>query len=586
MKKHLALSLIFILTGLLQLSAAEVNIETARTVAKNVYYERTNLISTTTYKSLIISDEYVVQDNAHSLYYVFNIGNDQGFVIISADDAVYPVLAYSFKGSFDPSYQPSNISSWLKRYEDQIVYAIENNLTATEKAKKAWKDYSDVTSVKGRGSLTQVLPLVTAEWNQGGYYNDSCPADANGSDGHTLVGCVAVAMGQIMRYYSSPVQGAGSHSYYHPDYGTLSANFGATTYNWSSMPDDVNSPNASVAQLLYHCGVATEMNYGPYASGTQSVNAKSALVSYFGYASSTQIDYKQGYTEEKWNTMLRGELDASWPMYYAGVDLQNMSAHAFVCDGYQGTDHFHFNWGWGGWADGYFYTSDLSPGSSNFNGNQHIIKIRPTGTYDFCWGLTFLDSSSGDFNDGSGTHFYNNNSFCRWMIQPPGAVSITVNFSSFDTENGSDKVNIFDGDNMGAPLLGSFSGINLPSAVTSTTGKILIIFVSDAYVGGEGWEASYTSLTTGIDENNAGEAFEVFPNPGKDIFEIEFSNEATGDLNVILTDLTGKNIRSFRRYKDNTDFKSTLDLSGLSPGMYFLNLEMKDLRFTRYIIIE
>ncbi len=586
MKKVQAICLIFLLSGFYQINAKEVSIEKARIIAKNVYFERVNLTKNTSFDDFFVTHEFTVQQGLQSLYYIFNINEDEGFVIISADDIVYPVLAYSFQGSFDPSFQPPNVSSWLKRYEDQIYFAIENRLKSTEKTNNAWLEYSGLSTKQGPKSLAQINPLVTSEWGQGGHYNDSCPEDPNNPGDRALVGCVAVAMGQIMRYHQAPTQGSGSFSYFHSTYGMLTANFGATTYNWSNMPDDLNSSNSDVAQMLYHCGVATEMNYGPNASGTMSANAKSALITYFGYAPSTQIDYKSGYSESKWNDLLRSELDASWPLYYAGTDTQNMSAHAFVCDGYQGSEHFHINWGWNGWADGYFLTTDLNPGSSNFSGNQHIIKIRPGGTYDFCWGLGYLNNPSGSFDDGSGGNFYNNNSTCRWLIQPPNASSITVSFLSFDTESGKDKVKIFDGDNMGAPVLGSFSGNNLPSAVTSTQGKVLIMFSSDTYVTGEGWEASYTSVTTGVDENDQNHQFSIYPNPGKGIVQIELINETTGDLNMVISDLSGRQLKAIKLSKTENTFNSIIDLTELTVGMYFLSIEQEKLRLTRYIIIE
>ena len=587
MKRFKVLCLLLILSGFINYCfGKEVSVEKARAIAKNVYFERINLVMEIPYNSISFTEEITVKDNSQPLYYIFNVAGEGGFVIISAEDLVYPVLAYSFRGSLDSYNLPPNARLWIKRYEEQIIIAKENKITPNKNTADAWIKYSEYSPGKGLKSLNQVNPLVTATWNQGGFYNDSCPADPNGPGGNALVGCVAVAMGQIMRYHNSPAQGSGFHSFTHPVYGLLSANFGVTTYNWSAMPDNLNSPNSSVAQLLYHCGVATNMNYGPYASGTFSANARNALISYFGYANSTEIDYKQGYTEEKWNQLLRSELDASWPMYYAGTDLQGMSAHAFVCDGYQGSNHFHFNWGWGGWADGYFYTWDLTPGSSNFNANQHIIKIRPAGTYDFCWGLTFLNSPSGSFNDGSGTHFYNNNSFCRWVIQPPGATSITVNFVSFNTESGADKLNIFDGDNMGSPLIGSFSGNNLPSPVTSSSGKVLITFITDSYVSDEGWEISYTSATTGIDDNIETELFSVYPNPGKGVFEIEFINETTGDLNLIISEITGRELVKIKTVKEQYVFRKRIDLTELSSGIYFLKLGINNSPFSRYIIIE
>ncbi len=220
----------------------------------------------------------------------------------------------------------------------------------------------------GQGSL------LTTRWSQGCFYNASCPNDATASSSclHAVAGSGAIAMAQVMKYFNYPVHGTGQHSYTHPVYGNLTANFSATTYNWISMPDSLPSSNDAVATLVYHCGVAQEMDYGPVLSTSGSAAITYALITYFGYSGSAVWKLKDNYTNATWNSLLIAEIYARRPVIYYGVSVGS-NGHFFVCDGYQGTDSFHFNWGKGGAANGYFYLSMLTPGNNNYTSNQGAI---------------------------------------------------------------------------------------------------------------------------------------------------------------------------------------------------------------------
>ncbi len=219
-----------------------------------------------------------------------------------------------------------------------------------------------------------VDPLLSTLWNQGTYYNQLCPTDPNGPGGHVWAGCVATAMGQVMKYHDHPDQGTGSHSYYAAGYGTQSANFGVTTYEWSSMPNQINSNNLPIATLLYHLGVSVDMQYSPNGSGAYSSDARDALVDYFSYSPNAQLLPKNSFPIETFIYKLQNELNLNRPVYYSGSG--SGGGHAFVCDGYQGDDYFHFNWGWSGYGDGYFYLNNLNPGG---------VTIQPgTGSHILC----------------------------------------------------------------------------------------------------------------------------------------------------------------------------------------------------------
>jgi hypothetical protein len=314
--------------------------------------------------------------NEQVAFYVFNV-DTIGYVIVAGDDTVTPILGYSDQGNFVTDNIPSNIKKWLENYKKEILFIIENDIKATEDIIKAWKlDQINNKSNNTTFSTNAVNPLIQTKWDQSPHYNALCPSNS-------VTGCVATAMAQIMKFWNYPATGSGFYSYNHPQYGTLSANFGNTTYQWSSMPNIVSSPNNAVATLMYHCGVSVDMDYSPQSSGAAGATKVSpALNNYFGYQN-TSVSLRSNFTDLNWITLLKTELDQGRPMYYEGTG--GGSGHAFVCDGYNNSDFFHFNWGWSGSYDGYFQVNSLNPtgtgiggGSGQYNSNQKIVKgIQP-----------------------------------------------------------------------------------------------------------------------------------------------------------------------------------------------------------------
>lgn len=302
--------------------------------------------------------------------YVFN--GDHGFVILAADDCVIPVLGYSLEQPFSTDMAESTLE-WLRAYNQEIQANKDARIEASTEVKAAW------ASLRENGSLpvfnrSEVCPLVFTRWRQRSPYNMYCPEES-------LTGCVAIVMGQIMKYWECPVRGVGSHSYYYEPYGTLSANFGATTYDWDNMPATINDNSAdaakrAVATLLYHCGVSVDMKYSPDGSSTPSTKVLDAMTQYFSYDPAISLEYKSNYTDNQWKQLLKDELDALRPVFYAG---QTRAAHAFICDGYDASDLFHFNWGWGGTNDGFYAIGALNPGTYGpYNAiNYAIVGIKP-----------------------------------------------------------------------------------------------------------------------------------------------------------------------------------------------------------------
>ena len=331
-------------------------------------------------------------DNQH--FYIFNLNDNQGWVLVADDDRSIPILGYSKSGEFVTENLSANIEDWLTGISSEIQYIIDNDIVADEKTTSLWKElFSGVSTEFINRDEKVVNPLVQTRWNQAPYYNDHCPYD-NQYGERTVTGCVATAMAQVLKYWNYPEVGSGSHSYSTSSYGTLYANFGGTQYAWNNMPNRVTSPNNAVATLMYHCGVSVDMSYGVAETGgsgayvissyTNSENcAEFAFKNYFGYKSSAHGEMKDNTSDSQWKNMLRADLNASRPLVYAGF---GNGGHCFVCDGYDNSDMFHFNWGWDGQNDGFYSLSALNPGSggaggglySFTNNQQAIFGLEPT----------------------------------------------------------------------------------------------------------------------------------------------------------------------------------------------------------------
>jgi len=337
--------------------------------------------------SIKLSQQNQIQNVNLAYYYVFNKG-DNAYVIIAGDDASHPILAYSNEGIFNPNNIPPNTAKWIEGYKEQIRYIITHNLEADDVISKEW---SEIGNKNWNINQIQagVSPLIKTKWDQSPYYNALCPYDYNEQE-RTVTGCVATAMAQIMKYWNYPATGSGIHSYNHPNYGILSANFGTTNYNWNAMPTSITSPNNAVATLMYHCGVSIEMFYGTSSEGgsaAYSEHIENALKTYFGYDSIIENVIKRNYSDSEWINLLKSELTSGRPCEYSGgyVLDEKYYGHSFVCDGFDNNGYFHFNWGWGGSENGYFLLNKLNPGKGGigsgegtYNENQRaLIGIQP-----------------------------------------------------------------------------------------------------------------------------------------------------------------------------------------------------------------
>lgn len=346
--------------------------EARQKITKFMNPRRASAISESSLQLVATSHYQVQKEVMAASYYVFNVGEGQGFVIAAADDRVPAVLGYSSNGKFDPRHMPDNMRAWLQGYDDQMAYLNKHPEAAAPRK-----------TVSG-GSIA---PLLQSEWNQGNPYNLLCPED----DGeHSVTGCVATAMAQVMYYWQWPKQTVAEI----PGYTSGTKKFempaiaAGTPIDWGNMVpkytgSETDAQNQAVAELMLLCGTAVQMNYTANSSAASTSYVADAWVNYLDYDAATIYEDRSNYRLAAWNQKVYNELAARRPVLYSGQS--SGGGHAFVIDGYDGDDYFHVNWGWGGWCnDGSFLLSILDSGS-----NSGIGASSSTDGYSYDQGAIF-----------------------------------------------------------------------------------------------------------------------------------------------------------------------------------------------------
>ena len=319
------LPIIIALINSVTLSAEQVNLATAR--EKAMEFVSSKLGDSQWGKSIATrsnAEEFQTAYNCDA-FHVFNVGSENGYVIVSGDDRMPTVLGYSYSGSFDADNLPENMEAWLQGYKEQYEYV---------------KKHPEVI-VQTRSTVDgdPIKPMLETSWHQREPYNnlcrEGCPA-----------GCVAVAMAQIMNYHKWPKQTTEiipSDNYYKlPE-------IGITTIDWENiLPSYTSSATEqqknAVATLMKLCGTAVHMNYSKAGSAADDDDAMLAFGKYFDYPNCNLIS--RNGLEDRWNEIIYNELKNGRPVYYSGYN-EERGGHAFVVDGYDGNDYFHVNYGFG-----------------------------------------------------------------------------------------------------------------------------------------------------------------------------------------------------------------------------------------------
>jgi len=490
--KHLLLA-ITLLFACSTLFADKVELNEARDVATKFYNQKYKVNFPESTADFYITETFINRENDEPLTYIFNFNND-GFAIVPADDIIYPVVGFSFEGAYNQATFPENAQYVVNEFGRQVIHVRENSVKATDEVKAAWDNLRShgIERLEFLRNNRDIDPMVLALWNQDSPYNAMCPADPNGPGGHVYAGCVATAMSMIMYHWRYPQQGNGSHSYYASGYGTLTANFGQTNYDYYGMVNSSdNTYNEMIALIQYHCGIAVEMNYGPNGSGAYNTSVTPAIENYFGYATQAQLVYRGSLIT--WKAYLDQQMEWSQPVYYAGCD--NSGCHAFVVDGTQEQSddtYYHFNFGWSGSGNGWYLVTNAGGFNQDNAMVRNFIPDPDNYPYEPPEEQMVLSALNGTIEDCSGPKDdYQNDISCSWLIDPQtetDSVSyIKIDFNRFATEADGDFVRVYDGPDTDSQLLGEYSGSDIPSTIVSEGNKVLITFTTNSDVTANGW---------------------------------------------------------------------------------------------------
>ena len=386
------LLMLFLSMGLLA-QAAPITQDQARKEASSFLLNKQ--ISNRSLNPVALSNSMLKAGN-QAAFYIFNVGNNQGFVIVSGDDRINPILGYSYDGHFDEAKAPVNMKNWLNDYAQQI--ALLDNYASIKGAIAAPKAANVVDT------HNSIAPMITTKWDQATPYWNECPQFMNSddeADGYELAytGCVATSMSQLMNFYKYPEQTSQVIPAYSFTYSDGNYNYSTvqmpelpiTTFDWAHMRDTYTGAEdevytSAVAHLMFYVGCALKSQYGVSATGAYTDDIPKAF-GIFGYGS--KLAYRNDYTQEVWDNMVYQELAAGRPMIYNGT-AGSGGGHSFICDGYEYGNYFHINWGWGGMGNGYFQLAIMNPyasgigGSSSaegYNMKQNIVyNVIPGGT--------------------------------------------------------------------------------------------------------------------------------------------------------------------------------------------------------------
>lgn len=319
-----------------------------------------------------------IQEN-NPQYYICTPENSEGFIIVSGDDALTPIIGYSTEMTNENNEMPAVLIEWLNEYSEYVNAVRKGEAEPVKKSTRAGK--------------TAIAPMLKTTWDQTSPYNNLCP-EVNGQK--TPTGCTATAMAQIMKFHEWPITPIKAISWESNITGEKETiDLTKRKYNWSKMlPNYLNGYTAEqaheVAQLMVDIGKAISSSYSLDGTGSNDSYAAKAFVNVFDYSKSVQIIKRTETTEEEYIAAIRKDLTAKRPVMYVGTGVNYNGGHAFVCDGIDENDLLHIDWGWSGAFNGYFDMTYMSPagigtggGAGSYNVAQTIItNIAPSKEND------------------------------------------------------------------------------------------------------------------------------------------------------------------------------------------------------------
>ncbi|MDD3165999.1 MAG: thiol protease/hemagglutinin PrtT [Bacteroidales bacterium] len=388
--------------------------------------------------------------DAVEVCYAYNFGDSDGFVLVRSDDALPEILGYSTNGRIPEEALPENLSHWLLGY-------------------RAGDHASEAFTWNASDSILPVMEAI--QWNQLAPYNNDCPISSTYQE-RCATGCVATAMAQIMKYYEWPPEGVGQKSYsltITETDTTISEIFDGTFYDWANMQNHYNGTQtaiqqAAVAKLMYHCGVAAEMNYGIASQGGSGASVRNAglgLLNHFNYDDALHLIHRMHFDSDDWTERILQELRNKRPILYSGIADSGVG-HAFVMDGFDSNGFLHINWGWGGYANGYYQMNALDPTATGVGGGDGGYYYNHTALI----GIQQPDNSPvhpefyiGMYNEGirSDTNYISN-------LRKEGYITVQYGFLNYGlhTFGGSLGLGLFKDDLLVTSLFAQSVGSLLP----------------------------------------------------------------------------------------------------------------------------
>lgn len=511
MKKTFLLALLCCLVSL-GFAGNVISVNDAKTVSKNFIKAAYPTMDVTASDFVLKHTE--LDENGEPVYYQFAI-NEHGFIVVSANDAVTPILAYSLTNNFNAKVQNYALSTYR-----QLIIDSKDVVNAQTAA--AWNKLMTYEPRREQYITEEVKPFATSLWNQGKYFNYLCPAQEDASqyqhnldcDNHVPAGCVATAMTQIMYYYRFPEYGVGGISYVpiHIErddennpidtfiYPRQTQSF-AGLHDYNAMTDELTHYNGEVAKLMWHAGLSVMMDYGPTGSGAQSADALTVFKNNWKYNRTAQMYSRSDYSNTKWADTLKRQLNLRRPIYYSGADAEG--GHAFVLDGYQvvyddsvyTNTMMHINWGWGGDNNGYYALIGAGHMGGYTQNEAAMIDLYPADQVaKETTGHVRVHTATGSISDGAGNLNYEPNTDRTWTIYADDATRYSFHFSRLETEANNDVVIFYKNGDM-ANEVGRYSGNTLPNAFSINADSVTVRFQTNSNdVTDKGFVLNFTTV--------------------------------------------------------------------------------------------
>ena len=384
--------IILIFTTLSFIFCAPVSADRALEVAGNIFiqYHDSHDID-----NFVVSETVQISSDSGTLIYLYHL-DPIGFILISGHDSAVPCLGFGFESNFRLEGMPGNLAGLMNSFETDISEMIENDMPQSEDIREMWNRFTSDNFNYTRER--NVYPLIDAEFDQSGGWNNGV---TSGIGFNGPVGCVSVAMCQVMHYWSHPYVGEGSHFYYEDDYGLIEVSFEDSYYDFDNMA--ATYATAPSQLLLFHAGVSVNMDYDFSGSGAWVVgsypSSEYALQTFFKYSENISHVYKQFFSDTEYRNIIKEELDNNRPIIARGYDNADYGGHAWNIDGYVG-NNLHCNWGWGGSNNGYFNVSSMGGFPNDQAALIGIIPNTiesPTALFDYYTDVStvyFIDLSS------------------------------------------------------------------------------------------------------------------------------------------------------------------------------------------------